>query len=204
MSRHCCSSVERWLPAPGYDDTHEVSSIGRVRRTSAARGTFAGRMLVGRRNSSGYPSVHLKNKHGYKWVVVHRLVLAAFGSLQEGFQTNHKDFDREHNCIENLEAVTPRENTRHAAAAGHMARQQRYQGPRQTRQKGRLHPYKGISLTHWGRWKAYSSWGKHPQTIGYFDDPVSAARAYDAEAIAFFGREAITNFPCDVSCGVTE
>lgn len=50
---------------------------------------------------------------------VHQAVYEAWCELvPKGLQINHKDGDKANNHISNLEAVTPRENTRHAYATG--------------------------------------------------------------------------------------
>ena len=56
--------------------------------------------------------------------------------------------------------------------------------------------YKGVSLhTRIGRFQAYITSGGRRQHLGYFDDLIEAARAYDAAAIETFGEFARLNFP---------
>jgi hypothetical protein len=50
---------------------------------------------------------------------IHRLVAHAFlGARPDGLQINHKSGVKSDNRVENLEYITPGENTRHAIAAG--------------------------------------------------------------------------------------
>lgn len=56
--------------------------------------------------------VTLYNDEGRKkYMLVHRLVYMAHkGLIPKGLQVNHKDEDKENNCIENLELMTQKEN----------------------------------------------------------------------------------------------
>lgn len=78
-----------------------------------------------------------KDKKGYKCVIlhknakpyarkVHRLVAMAFIPNPANLpQVNHKDTNKENNCVENLEWVTGIENMRHAFANGCFKRTER-------------------------------------------------------------------------------
>jgi hypothetical protein len=108
---------------------YEVSNLGRVRRSTPGRKTFAGKVMTAKLLKIGYfvvaPTVGGKNKTFY----VHDLVTAAFiGPKPEGSHVNHKDGNKQNNAAENLEYVTRAENMRHAATTGLMARgEQHYQ-----------------------------------------------------------------------------
>lgn len=113
-------SEEEWrgvVAAPGY----EVSNLGRVRRSTAGRATFAGRLLSPIRMACGYfaarPVVGGKNTQQY----VHRMVAAAFiGPCPSGMEVNHIDGVKTNNAVTNLEYVTHAENMCHASGAGLM------------------------------------------------------------------------------------
>lgn len=109
------TTVERWLPIPGYEGLYSVSNFGRIRRDSACRSTFSGRILKPNTTKDGYKTVELSAHSGAVKVRVHVIVLAAFvGPVPNGYETNHVDFDRANNKFENLEYVTHKENCRHS------------------------------------------------------------------------------------------
>jgi len=75
--------------------------------------------------------VKLKSMGGYRWLssmdsrgvcvtaAQHRVIWEAFvGPIPEGYQINHKDFDKANNRFSNLELLTPQQNTQHALQAG--------------------------------------------------------------------------------------
>ena len=63
----------------------------------------------------GYKKVGLRTESGkYLQITVHRLVALSFIPNPENKpEVNHKDKNRENNCVENLEWVTKSENERH-------------------------------------------------------------------------------------------
>lgn len=125
---------EVWLPVVGWEGLYEVSNRGRVRSldrlliftrvrlkiVQQCRVVRKGRMLVCHgQQSSGYLAVNLSREHQMSRKVVHRLVMQAFvGPGAYGEQVNHINGDKCDNRLENLEWVTPAENTRHAFALG--------------------------------------------------------------------------------------
>jgi len=102
--------TETWRPVDGFP-AYEVSSEGRVRR--------AGRILKQTPSSNGYLRVFLCVHSKYSTRYTHRLVLAAFiGQPQPGMQGNHRNGRKDDNRLENLEYVTPVENSQHAYDTG--------------------------------------------------------------------------------------
>ena len=100
-----------------YSDcsTIEVSNFGNIKKD--------GRELVKRTNHDGYFVVGLnkgKNKNGYDnyaSVFVHRLVLCAFVDerfYKDGWEVNHKDYNRQNNRLDNLEWITHGDNVRYS------------------------------------------------------------------------------------------
>lgn len=92
-----------WKPfrlSPNY----AISNTGRV------WSHITGRELKPYLSSGGYPAFTFAKKH----YVIHRLVAAAFiREPMEGEVCNHKDFNKTNNHVDNLEWVTPLQNTRH-------------------------------------------------------------------------------------------
>lgn len=113
---------ELWKPIEGYED-YEISSLGRVK--SLARLTTTGNRSVPERIRTpnimkGYHCIALRKDKKIKVFRIHRLVMEHFGEKQpsEDYQVNHIDGDKSNNRIDNLEWVTPRENTLHAINTG--------------------------------------------------------------------------------------
>lgn len=106
---------EKWLPVRGLEDFYEVSSRGSVRRLKAASGTRAGKPCKPS-FVRGYARYALSfGERRPRFLSAHRLVYEAFVSLiPEGMQINHKNGLRADNRVENLEVMTPGENTRHS------------------------------------------------------------------------------------------
>jgi hypothetical protein len=109
-----------WRDVPGWEREYQASSDGRVRRHplwNPPRGAHL---------NPGDELAQVKLRRGYLGVKfvrgglcyrqqVHRLVAAAFfGAPEEGITVNHKNFDRQDNCVENLEYMTMAENREHA------------------------------------------------------------------------------------------
>ena len=100
--------METWKPVVGWEDRHEVSDQGRVRRLS-------GLVLRPSLNRDGYPRLRLKRDDVDRSVLVHRLVAAAFlGPCPAGKEVNHKDGNKANSALMNLEYVTPSENKLHS------------------------------------------------------------------------------------------
>ena len=76
--------------------------------------------LKQRKNADGYPVVTLGSKYFRVSVKVHTIIARLFvDGYKDGYEVNHKDFNRENNSYENLEWVSHIENVRHSSNAGH-------------------------------------------------------------------------------------
>ena len=115
---------ERWAAVPGYEDLYEVSTHGRVRRSSASRMAPAGYLRKQRRTWDGYPEVGLSKRQRYWHVKTHRLVALAFLGPPPfpGAQIAHFDGDKTNNRLSNVRWATAKENEadkrRHGRVAG--------------------------------------------------------------------------------------
>ena len=121
--------MEKWLPAPGLNGIAEVSDLGRVRtldrdcpvprrvRNGNAQAPTVqrrkGQVLADEVGRNGYRYVSIKMGDRRPKFLVHRLVCEAFnGKPFDGAHCDHLDCDKLNNAPENLEWVTPAENTR--------------------------------------------------------------------------------------------
>ena len=60
---------------------------------------------------TGYLQTTVRNQNGIKNFYVHRFVYECFnGPISDGMQINHKDSNKQNNCIDNLELVTRQQN----------------------------------------------------------------------------------------------
>lgn len=93
---------EIWKPIKGYNGRYEISNMGRVK--SFAQYTN-GRIIKGCHDGKGYVYVKLyyaPQKH--KMFKVHRLVATYFIPNPNNYsQINHKDENKDNNCVNNLE-----------------------------------------------------------------------------------------------------
>lgn len=100
--------VEEWRDIAGYEGLYEVSDWGRVRniKTSLLRKPQNG---VG-----GYQSIRITVNGETKHFYIHRLVYETFnGIIPSGMQVNHIDENKTNNHIDNLNLMTPKENSNH-------------------------------------------------------------------------------------------
>jgi hypothetical protein len=110
---------EEWRPAPNYVGIYQVSNKGRVRRVLCGKSTRYGRIMNPMVNSNGYHRVGLTKGGKSRQVYIHDLVLGAFfGAKPDGWYANHIDGVKTNNDLENLEYVSPSDNSLHAYRMG--------------------------------------------------------------------------------------
>ena len=101
---------EIWKDIKGYESLYQVSNLGRVK--SLARKVIKKnyvsfkkeRILKQQTDRYGYKKVILQRNYQIKTFSIHRLVAEAF--LENPYhlpQINHKDENKENNCVLNLE-----------------------------------------------------------------------------------------------------
>lgn len=106
-----CGRTEEWRCVPS-NPNYLVSSCGRVYSTSR-------RVVRHPCQKNGYSFVYLWQSRIAKWWLVHRIVASAFvEDADMSLQVNHIDGRKWHNCLWNLEMVTPKQNIQHAMKTG--------------------------------------------------------------------------------------
>ena len=108
---------EIWKPIDGFE-AYQVSSLGKVRSKDRYANSgigirlYKGKVLKQGMDRVGYLHVVLSKDNKQKIFLVHRLVYEAFnGKIPEGMQVNHIDENKSNNSIENINLMTPKQNT---------------------------------------------------------------------------------------------
>lgn len=93
-----------------YKDTnYYISNFGRVRNIKT------GNLMKGKINKGQYKEYCLTIDGKKRSLLGHRLVYETFiGALEQGKVINHKDGNKENNCVDNLEQITAKENILHS------------------------------------------------------------------------------------------
>ena len=101
---------EIWKPIEGFEGYYQISNMGRVKslertvRNSRGCRTVAERILNPQSNSKGYLYVNLYKDGKMKRCRVNRLVAQAFLPNPDNLPCiNHKDENKQNNCMDNLE-----------------------------------------------------------------------------------------------------
>ena len=120
------SQKETWKPIPGWEQSHEVSDQGRVRRfaqrmtdTKGVTRNYPERILKGRIDSTGYHRVKLCFHNRKQEAKTHQLVALAFlGPRPHQAQVCHGDGDQTNNALVNLRYGTAADNAADTAKHG--------------------------------------------------------------------------------------
>ena len=117
--------IEKWKDIEGYENSYEVSNLGRVRSKERTRKfgratkTFEPKVLKQSEDKDGYYRVNLSKDGKKKRFFIHRLVATAFIENNDDKPViNHMDGNKKNNVVDNLEWCTRSENDLHAFDLG--------------------------------------------------------------------------------------
>lgn len=119
--------MEIWKDIINYENSYQVSSMGRVRSLDRKTNTALrhntsvikkGKVLKQNPKRDGYLTVDLCLNNKKKTINIHRLVLTAFQPNENNLIINHKNGIKTDNRLENLEWCTHKENSQHASKLG--------------------------------------------------------------------------------------
>lgn len=121
----CEITNEEWRDIGGYEGKYQVSNFGRVKSLAREincpihplkKFTSKEKILKNQSHVNGYRVIYFGTtlKKTKKKIFVHRLVAKAFlvNEKNKPF-VNHRDCDKAHNCVLNLEWMTEQENTQY-------------------------------------------------------------------------------------------
>jgi hypothetical protein len=162
-------NIESWMAVGGFPN-YEVSSFGRVRN---ARGHMLSPSLSG-----GYPHVVLSHEGKRSNLTVHRLVAMTFFPTSDlTLEVDHRDRNRMNNMVQNLRWVSHSSNVFN-----------------QSKRAGASSRFRGVCwYKPTSKWLVQITIDGKSKHIGYFDDELDAARAYNDALIRFDLDEAIPN-----------
>ena len=115
---------EIWKDVVGYEGLYQVSTLGNTKSLKKQKWNrfvyiTQPEKRLKQRNIKGYYVVRLTKNGKYKNIGVHRLVAQAFIPNPDNLpQVNHKDGNKQNNCVENLEWCTSSYNVKHAFDTG--------------------------------------------------------------------------------------
>lgn len=98
-----------WEKVKNYEDLYEVNEFGEIR--SIKRLGTSGGLIKPTTDKNGYQKISLCKNGIQKTMSVHRVVYYSFfPNTDETLQINHKDENPSNNRLDNLEAITQKEN----------------------------------------------------------------------------------------------
>lgn len=117
---------EVWKDIPNYEGYYQVSNLGRVKslkriiiRRDGKPYLQKEKILQPIRNHKGYCQCFLTINFKGNSKAIHRLVAETFIPNPNNLsQVNHKDGNKENNCVDNLEWITNYDNMQHSIKTG--------------------------------------------------------------------------------------
>ena len=95
---------EKFVKIKGYEG-YEVSNTGKIKSLKTNR------LLKPQKNNCGYLYILLTDQNKKVRInLIHRLVFDSFIGIEDGFEINHLDEDKENNMLDNLELITHEDN----------------------------------------------------------------------------------------------
>ena len=105
------SNMEEWKEIKDYPN-YMVSNMGRVKSLNFRGNTGKEHLRKIQKNKYGCLMLFLSREGKQKGFTIHRLVYEAFvGKIPQGMQVNHINEIKSDNRLENLNLMTPKENT---------------------------------------------------------------------------------------------
>lgn len=110
--------MEIWKDIEGYEGLYKISNLGRVmsceryvRTCGNGKRLVESKILKQSKCPGGYNEVGLWKKNKSKTYLVHRFVAKAFLENPNNYpEVNHKDENKDNNCVDNLEWCTSKYN----------------------------------------------------------------------------------------------
>ncbi len=126
---------EVWKDVVGYEGYYQVSNLGRVKSLQTKAYSHAKKcaipvmrekILKPFPDTDKYLMIDLKKDGNRNCQKVHRLVAKAFITNPDNLpQVNHKDENKQNNCVDNLEWCTNQYNSTYGTAKQRMAQKQK-------------------------------------------------------------------------------
>ena len=164
---------EEIRPIQGYEGLYSITSFGRVwsHRRYKGKRWYGGHFLRLMEKRGGYLGLSLHKNNKLENFRTYNLVAQAFIPNPNNLpQVNHKDGNKQNNCVDNLEWCTAQENANHALINGlKYKKQSKYYGI--TFHKNLKQKKKPWEVQIWINGRKIS--------LGYYKTELEAAKAYN-------------------------